>query len=112
MISHINGPRSLLFDGIVCDIICSGIVGDDFGGWLRIAHTIEVFLHDGALFAVDKEGPIFGFGRGGGNMFENAGRVLNGAIVEVWFAVSVANVTMASGAAAGFGFIQIASVGW
>jgi hypothetical protein len=68
---------------------------------------VEGFPHDGALFEVDKEGAIFGFRD---DMAEDTGGVQNGTVVEAGFFIMVSKIEMSSGAAGGFGFIEIARV--
>ena len=39
--SHVNGPRSALFDGVVGNSIGDCIVSLDWGGWLGPSHFFE-----------------------------------------------------------------------
>jgi hypothetical protein len=94
MISHINGPGALLFDGVICYAIGGGIIGDNGGGWLGVAHAVKGSAHDCAIFAVDKEGPLFGLGCSRGNVPKNSRWIENGAVVEVQFAISVSKIKM------------------
>ena len=99
-----------MFDAIVGDSTCCGVVGDDGGSGLGIAHAVEGGSHDGSFFAINEKGSIFGFGGGRGNVTEDTGGVQDGAVVEVRFIVGVSEIKMASSAAPGFGFIQVAGV--
>jgi hypothetical protein len=63
-----------------------------------------------ALFAVDKQGAIFGFGGGGSDVAEDAGRVEDGAVAEGVSFVVVAKVEVSAGAAARLCFVEVASV--
>ncbi len=99
-----------MLDSIIGDATGGGIVGDDGGCGLRIAHAVKCLPHDGSFFAVDKEGSVFGFGGCRGNVTEDASGVQDGTVVEVRFIVGVTEIKMASSAAPGFGFVEVSGI--
>ncbi len=60
--SHLHGPRTLTFDGVVGYANGSRVVAIN-GYWgLRMAHFFEGYAKNRGLFAIEEEGAEFGFG--------------------------------------------------
>jgi hypothetical protein len=60
-ISHFHRARTLAFDGVVRDTNGCGIVAMDRGSRLWVTQFFEREAEDHALFAIQEEGPEFGF---------------------------------------------------
>lgn len=110
VVAHVNCTGTLLPDGVVGDADGGGVVGLYGCGGLWVAHFFKDCADDGSFFHVDEESTDFGFGSSGGDVFEDTRGVENGGVVDFGFSRGVAEVEVATRAAACFGCVEIAGV--
>jgi len=60
-VSHVDWPRSSLFDGYVCECSGSGVIGVDWRWWLRKSHVVERLAQDLPFFHVHEDSSNVGF---------------------------------------------------
>jgi hypothetical protein len=103
MVLHVNGSKALSADGDINDAVGSRVGSCNGRSWLGVPHGLEGCSGNFAFFGVYKKGADFGFHGGGGDVFENASRVKDGALIDFGFVWVAAKIKMAPGATAGVG---------
>jgi len=99
-----------VFDGIVHDAERCGVVEGNGRGRLVPAEFQEGVADGDGFFAIYKGGGSFCLRCGQGNVSDDAGGAEDGAIVDWWFGLLVAEVKMATGAATAVRFIVVPCV--
>ena len=79
--AHVYGFGALLFDVVVCNPCCRGVIHLNRSGGLRMSQFFQCCSEDDGFFHVGKKSGSFGFGGRGNNNFYDAGRVEDGSVV-------------------------------
>ena len=108
--THVDGAGAVLLDGVVGDAASGGIVSLDWCGRLGVAHVGKSTTEDDTFFDGNEEAAVFGFGGRASDVFEDADDVEDGAIVDFEAVGAIAEVEVATNAAASFGNVEIASI--
>ena len=79
--THVDCFGALLFDMIICNPCCGGVIHLNGSGGLRVPHFFQCCSYDDGFFHVGKKSGSFGFCGQGNNYFDDASLVEYGSIV-------------------------------
>ena len=68
--AHFHGAGTFLFDGVIGDAGCGGVVSFDGGGWLRMSHLFKGGAKDRSFLSIDEEATDFRLGGRGHDGFQ------------------------------------------